>query len=111
MWLYGIYGLKNGIPNELWFESIRKCIKNPKAIPKNPAKNPKIIYINLNIRIENLRELSGIANAEIPVKATIIIRIGLTILAETAASPSIKAPIIPNSSTKWWRYSYTCFLN
>lgn len=75
-------------------------MKNPKAIPKNPAKNPKMIYINLNILIENLSELSGIANAEIPVNATIIISIGLTIFAETAASPSINAPIIPNSSTE-----------
>ena len=58
------------------------------------------MYINLNILIENLSELSGIANADIPVNATIIIRIGLTILAETAASPKISAPIIPYSSTK-----------
>ena len=70
-------------------------MKKPKAIPRKPAKYPKIVYINLNILIANLRELSGIANAEIPVKATIIINIGLTIFAETAASPNISAPIIP----------------
>ena len=52
-------------------------------------------YINLNIRIEKLSKKSGIANPPIPVNATIIIRIGLTILAFTAASPSTSAPIIP----------------
>ena len=79
--------MKYDAPNEVSVFNNKKCIKNPKAIPKNPAKYPKTVYINRNILIENLRELSGIANAEIPVKATIIIRIGLTILAETAASP------------------------
>ena len=69
-------------------------MKKPKAIPRKPAKYPKIVYINLNILIANLRELSGIANAEIPVKATIIINIGLTIFAETAASPNINPPSI-----------------
>ena len=44
------------------------------------------MYINLNIRIEKLSKKSGIANPQIPVNATIIIRIGLTILAFTAAS-------------------------
>ncbi len=75
-------------------------MKNPNAIPKNPAKYPKIIYINRNILIANLKELSGIAKEQIPEKATIIISIGLTIFAETAASPNIRAPIIPYSSTK-----------
>ena len=37
----------------------------------------------------------GITNDDKPVIATIIIRIGLTIFAETAASPNIKAPTIP----------------
>ncbi len=92
--------MKNGTPKELCFESIKKCIKNPNAIPKKPAKYPKIVYINLNILIAKRNELSGIANADIPTKATIIIRIGLTILAETAASPRIRAPIIPYSCTK-----------
>ena len=91
----GIYGVKKGTPKEYWLESVSKCIKNPRAIPRKPAKYPKIVYINLNILNANLRELSGIANAEMPVNATIIISIGLTIFAETAASPSISAPIIP----------------
>lgn len=53
------------------------------------------MYINLKILSVNPNEKSGIAKLQIPVKATIIIKIGLTILAETAASPSIRAPIIP----------------
>ena len=40
-------------------------------------------------------EKSGIANEQIPVKATIMMEIGLTKFALTAASPKIKAPIIP----------------
>ena len=40
-------------------------------------------------------EKSGMARDEIPVIATTIIRIGLTILASTAACPSTNAPTIP----------------
>ncbi len=64
----GIYGLKNGTPKEYWQERVIKCIKRPKPIPKKPAKYPSIVYINLNILIANLKELSGMANAEIPSK-------------------------------------------
>ncbi len=39
--------------------------------------------------------MSGIENEQRAVIATIIIRIGLTIFAFTAASPNIKAPTIP----------------
>ncbi len=60
--------------------------------------------------MEKRNELSGIANAHIPEYATIIIRIGLTILADTAASPKISAPIIPNCCSKRRRSSDTCFL-
>ena len=56
---------------------------------------PKMMYANLIILIEKLKEKSGIAKLHIPVNATIIIKIGLTILALTAASPKTKAPIIP----------------
>ena len=56
---------------------------------------PNKIYKNLKILKEKLKEKSGIAKEQIPVIATIIIRIGLTRLAFTAASPNIKAPIIP----------------
>ena len=85
-------------------------MKNPNAIPRNPAKYPKIVYINLNILSAKRNELSGMAKADIPTKATIIIRIGLTILAETAASPSIRAPIIPHGCTKRRWNTYTSFL-
>ena len=45
--------------------------------------------MNANLKILNakLREKSGIAKLQIPVKATIIIKIGLTMFALTAASP------------------------
>ncbi len=62
-------------------------MKNPKAIPRKPARYPSIIYKNLKILIENPKVKSGIVKLQIPVKATIIIRIGLTMFAETAASP------------------------
>ena len=84
-----------GTPNEVCEHKKAKCTKAPKVIPKKPAIYPKIIYINLKILTENFREKLGIENPQIPVKATIIISIGLTIFAETAASPKIKAPIIP----------------
>ena len=45
--------------------------------------------------IEKAKEKSGIAKLQIPVNAITIINIGLTILALTADSPKIKAPIIP----------------
>lgn len=86
-------------------------MKNPRAIPKNPAIYPKIIYINLKVLIANLKVLSGIVKAQIPEKATIIIKIGLTMLAEIAASPNIKAPYNTNSCTKRRWYTNTCFLN
>ena len=53
------------------------------------------IYINLNILTENEKEKSGIENSDTAVTATIITKIGLTILADTAASPKIKAPTMP----------------
>lgn len=83
----GRKGVKYEIPKEVKLFSIKKCIKNPKAIPKKPAKYPSTIYINLNNLSENPSVKSGTAKLQIPVKATTIIRIGLTILAETAASP------------------------
>lgn len=106
-----MYGEKNGTPKELWLERIRKWIKTPRAIPKKPAIYPKIIYINLNVFIANRNVLSGIVNAQIPEKATIIIKIGLTMLAEIAASPKIKAPYNTYSCTKRRWNSNTRFLN
>ena len=46
-----------------------------------------MIYKNLEILKVKLREKSGIANEQIAVIATIIIKIGLTKFALTAASP------------------------
>ncbi len=83
----GKNGVKYDAPNEVNVFNNKKCIKNPKAIPKNPAKYPSTIYINLKILIEKAKVKSGTVKLQIPVKAIIIIRIGLTILAETAASP------------------------
>ena len=62
-------------------------INKPIAIPKKPATYPKRMNINLKILKENPIEKSGIAKEEMAVIATIIIRIGLTKFAETAASP------------------------
>lgn len=51
--------------------------------------------INLPIRIVKFKEKSGMLNEQIAVIATIIIRIGLTRFALTAASPKINPPTIP----------------
>ena len=83
----GRYGAKYETPNDLRAASIASCANKPIAIPKKPAIYPKIIYINLKILNVNPREKSGIANEHIAVIATIIISIGLTKFALTAASP------------------------
>ena len=49
-----------------------------------------MIYKNLKILNENPKEKSGIANEQIAVIATIIIKIGLTKFALTADSPQNK---------------------
>ena len=64
-------------------------------MPKKPEIKPRSKKINLITRIWKPNEKSGMANDAIPVIATTIIKIGLTILAETAACPSTKAPTIP----------------
>ena len=69
------------------FASITSCINRPIAIPKNPAIYPNRIYKNLQILKVKPREKSGIAKEQIAVIATIIIKIGLTKLALTDASP------------------------
>ena len=40
----GEYGLKYDTPNEFILETIHKCKIKPKAIPRNPAKYPNIMY-------------------------------------------------------------------
>ena len=68
---------------------------NPNPSPKNPDIYAKAINKNLEILKWNPNEKSGIAKEAIPVIAIIIIKIGLTILALTAAWPRTKAPTIP----------------
>lgn len=75
--------------------NIDKCTQIPAAIPTKPANEPNKIYANLIILKWKLREKSGIEKEHIPVKDTIIIRIGLTMLASTAACHNINAPTIP----------------
>ena len=60
---------------------------NPTEIPIKPKKVPKIIKANLNILKWNCNEKLGIAKEASAVIATIIIDIGLTKFALTAASP------------------------
>ena len=91
----GRYGEKYDAPNDCKFDNRISCMNIPKLIPKKPAIYPKIIYINRNVLIVKFNEKSGIAYEQIPVTATIIISRGVTKLADTAASPRIKPPIIP----------------
>ena len=83
----GKYGARYGEPKDFKPAKTIAWQKNPAAIPKNPATNAKIIYKNLYILKVNPIEKSGIAKEQIPVIATIIINIGLTKFALTAASP------------------------
>lgn len=83
----GKYGDKYETPNDLLFASNASCTNSPIAIPRKPAIYPKMIYINLQILKVNPSEKSGIANEQIAVIATIIIKIGLTKFALTDASP------------------------
>ncbi len=74
---------------------------SPKDMPKNPAIKPNKMNANLKYLKWNPNEKSGIVKDEIPVIATTIIKIGLTIPALTAASPKTNAPTIPNSRSNW----------
>lgn len=95
MFVGGRYGEKYDAPNDCKFDNRISCMNIPKLIPKKPAIYPKMIYINRNVLIVKFNEKSGIAYEQIPVTATIIINRGVTKLADTAASPRIKPPIIP----------------
>lgn len=81
-----------GQPNDFKLHKRKICINIPTAIPKKPAIYPSKMKTNLLIRIVKFNEKSGILNEQIAVIATIIINIGLTKLALTAASPKIKPP-------------------
>ena len=82
-------------PNDFIFTIIEIYTNKPKLIPKKPAIYPSKINKNLNNLKWKPKEKSGIADEAIAVIATIIIRVGLTILALTAASPITNAPTIP----------------
>lgn len=76
-----------GTPKDLVSTKNEIYIYNPNDIPRNPAIYPKNINKNLNNLKWKPNEKSGIAKEAIPVMATIIINIGLTIPAVTAACP------------------------
>lgn len=86
-------------PKDFKLQRVEIYTNKPKEIPKNPAINPSNINPNLKYLKWNPKEKSGIAKDAIPVIATMIIRIGLTIPALTAAWPKTRAPTIPNSRT------------
>ena len=67
--------------------------------------------INLLILIVKFSEKSGILKEQIAVIATIIINMGLTRFALTAASPKIKPPDYSNCWTNWGWNTYTSFTN
>ena len=95
--LVGAKGVINDTPKDLKLQRIEIYINNPKEIPKNPHINPNKTNTNLKYLRWNPNEKSGMAKDAIPVIATIIINIGLTIPADTAAWPKTKAPTIPDS--------------
>lgn len=101
----GAKGHKKGTPKELKLQRIDIYINNPKAMPKKPAINPSNINPNLKYLKWKPKEKSGIAKEAIPVIATIIIKIGLTIPALTAACPKTNAPTIPDSRSNRRRHS------
>lgn len=90
-----MYGVVYGQPNDFKLHKRIICTNNPAAIPKNPAKYAKKMYMNLHNLTVKLNEKSGILNEQIAVIDIIIIKTGLTKFALTAASPSIIPPTIP----------------
>ena len=84
-----------GIPKDFKSHNIEIYTNSPKLIPKNPDIYPKRINKNLKYLKWKPKEKSGIAKEDIPVRATIIIKIGHTIFALTAACPKTNAPTIP----------------
>ena len=83
----------------------------PTAIPKKPAMYPSNMKTNRLILIVKFSEKSGMLNEQIAVIATIIINIGLTKFALTAASPKINPPHYSNCWTNWGGNTHTSFTN
>jgi hypothetical protein len=81
----GAIGAKYGTPKDFILHKNVNITKAPNTTPNNPKEPAKRINTNLFNLTPNDKEYSGIANEPIPVRATIIINIGLTILAATAA--------------------------
>jgi hypothetical protein len=92
--LFKIKGVIYGQPKDFNLHNNIICKNVPTAIPKKPAIYPNKIYINLHILMVKFNDKSGMLNEQIAVIATIIISMGLTRLALTAASPNIKPPTI-----------------
>lgn len=84
-----------GTPNDLILHSVDIYTNSPNPSPKNPDIYAKAINKNLDILKWKPNEKSGIAKEAIPVIAIIIIKIGLTMFALTAAWPRTNAPTIP----------------
>ena len=91
-----MYGDKYGTPNDVAVESIQALTRSPIDIPKKPAIAPKKIYTHRRIRKVRFNEKFATAKELIPVRATIITKIGLTTLALTIACPKINVPTIPS---------------
>ena len=85
--LAGANGDINETPKDLMLQRSEIYINNPKLIPKNPAINPNKIKANLKYLKWKPNEKSGIAKDAIPVIATIIIKIGLTIPSTNGSLP------------------------
>lgn len=103
--LAGAKGAAKETPNDFKLQIIDIYINKPNEIPKKPAIYPSKINRNLKYLKWKPKVKSGMAKEEMAVIATIIIKIGLTIPALTAACPKTKAPTIPNSRTNRRRNS------
>ena len=78
-------GERNGTPNDFVPTAASVFAKNTAATPRNPATAAPNIYKNRENLNAKESEYDGMVNAAIPVTATIIIIIGLTMFASTAA--------------------------
>ena len=86
---------RNGNPNVLVAANPDKVIIIAATRPTIPNKYAAAIYTNFNTLRDLESDKVGVENAPIPPIDTIIINIGLTMLASTAAWPKISPPIIP----------------
>ena len=80
----------------------------PSKIPYSPRIAAHIKNKNRYILIALLKSVLLNAREEIKLRAIVIIIIGLTIPAATAASPSIKAPKIDYKINYWKNFALIC---